>query len=523
MSLFEKPPAEPRDAAAMVLLRDPEDPKVLWVRRARTLAFMAGYHAFPGGQRDLEDETVPILSNPPSAPMTEAPGSEVEDRQDLPLRVTAIRELFEETGILVARGVERLSADRLAALRQELLAGATSFGDLLTREGVFLDAGMVDRAPRWVTPPSQPRRYDTRFYVAWLPAGQEAQILPGELESGEWIRPSEGLCRWVDGECLLVTPITAMLQALTEGITGVTQRLHRLAQTDRDHLEMRVEMRYGVYLCPLRTPTIPPATHTNCYLIGGDELVIIDPGSPYPDQQQRLDAVLDRFLREGRRFREILITHLHPDHIGGVQHVATRYQIPVAAHRLTAEAISGDVRVDRWIEDNEILELREARSGLSWSLRALWTPGHARGHLSFYEERTGTLLTGDCVVGSGTVVVAPPEGKMTDYLASLQRYLTLPRLTALLPGHGPVIANARERIEEYLQHRTEREAQIIARLDGGERTIPCLVKEIYQTVPSSLHTLAELTVLAHLEKLEEEGVVVRNGQVFSLKRNFSAG
>ena len=107
---------------------------------------------------------------------------------------------------------------------------------------------------------------------------------------------------------------------------------------------------------------------------------------------------------------------------------------------------------------------------LCWRLRALWTPGHAQGHLSFYEERTGTLLTGDCVVGFGTVVIAPPEGNMVDYLASLRRYLSLPRLTALMPGHGPVIANARERIEEYLAHRVEREAQIVTILcDYGNR------------------------------------------------------
>ena len=508
MSLFDKPPVEPRDAAAVVLLRDPEDPKVFWVRRARTLAFMAGYHAFPGGQRDPEDGEVPILA---------VSGSDAEGRagskSDLPLRVTALRELFEETGVLIARGVERLTAARLAELREELLRESISFRDLLAREGLVLDGSLLDSAPRWVTPASLPRRYDTRFFAAWLPAGQEAHVLPGELESGEWLRPAEALCRWVDGDCLLVTPITVTLQALSEGVPGFTERLHRISQADRDHFETRVEMRYGIYLCPLRTPTIPPATHTNCFLIGGDELVIIDPGSPFPDQQQRLDAVIDRFLAEGRRFREILITHLHPDHIGGVGHVAARYRLPVAAHRATAEAIAGDVRVDRLIEDEEVIELAETRSGLCWRLRALWTPGHAQGHLSFYEERTGTLLTGDCVVGFGTVVIAPPEGNMVDYLASLRRYLSLPRLTALMPGHGPVIANARERIEEYLAHRVEREAQIVAHLRDGETTIPRLVEKIYRDVPQSLHALAELSVLAHLEKLEGEGRVTRNGGI----------
>src|SRR5262249_54554555 len=155
-------------------------------------------------------------------------------------------------------------------------------------------------------------------------------------------------------------------------------------QEERDHLERRVQFRYGVFLCPLRAPTIPPATHTNCYLVGGDEMVIIDPGSPYDDQQELLDNVVARFIAQGRRFPEILITHLNPAHPGGVRHLAEKFNLPVSAHRLTAEAISGEVRVDRFIEDGEVIELHEAATGQSgavtWRLRAMWTPGHARGH-----------------------------------------------------------------------------------------------------------------------------------------------
>src|SRR5262249_5384475 len=169
------------------------------------------------------------------------------------------------------------------------------------------------------------------------------------------------------------------------------ERMLCVSQEEREHLESRVEMRYGIYICPLRTPTIPPATHTNCYLVGSDEMVVIDPGSPYPDQQERLDEAIERFIAQARRVREIIITHLHPDHIGGVMHLAEKFNLPVAAHRLTAEAIAPEVRVDRFIEDGEVIELNEAATGLTWRLRALWTPGHARGHLSLYAERTRSL------------------------------------------------------------------------------------------------------------------------------------
>lgn len=503
----EKTPAIPKNAAAMILLRDPEDPKVFWVKRARTLSFMASYHAFPGGQQDAGDLEIPILNE--------------QGVEDVRLRVTAIREMFEETGVLVARGAERLDPALRARMRHELETGQASFKELLEREGLTLDASLLIESPRWVTPASSPRRYDTRFYSAWLPVGQEPEVIVGELELGEWISAKEALQQFTDGDCLVVTPITAALRAMIAGANDFAARMNLVPQSERDHLEKRVEFRYGFFLTALRTPTIPPATHTNCYLVGGDELVVIDPGSPYKEEQAILDDVIERFQSEGRRVREILITHLHPDHIGGVEHLAKKFNLPVAAHRLTAEPIAGDVRVDRFIEDDELIELHEASTGLSWKLRALWTPGHARGHLSFYEERTGTLLTGDCVVGFGTVVIAPPEGNMLDYLASLRRYLDLPRLTALMPGHGPVLANPREKIEEYITHRLAREGKILRALEPGARTIPEIVETVYADTPTALHQLAELSALAHLEKLEAEAKVSRQNNRYRLIGNLS--
>ncbi len=497
-----RPPVTPRDAAAIILLRDPEDPKVFWVKRAKTLAFMANYHAFPGGQRDVGDGETPISND--------------DGFDDVVMRVAAIREIFEETGVLIARYAERLSAQRRAELRDELHSNKISFKDLLAREGLTLDASLLNEAPRWVTPPTMPRRYDTRFFAAWLPEGQETKIIPGELEDGEWVRPKEAIQKWIDGDCIIVTPIFCALQTLVDGVENFTERMYSVSQEERDHFERRVQIRYGFYICALRTPTIPPATHTNCYLIGGDEMVIIDPGSPYADQQQALDVVVGQFIAQGKKIREIIITHLHPDHIGGVTHLAERFNLPVAAHRLTAEAIQNEVRVDRFIEDHEVIALSEASTGLTWRLKALLTPGHARGHLSFYEERTGTLLTGDCVVGFGTVVIAPPEGNMNDYLATLRRFLELPKLTALMPGHGPILADARGKIEEYIAHRHIRETQIVDAIKDGANTIPMIVKNIYTDVPEAMHRLAEMSVLAHLEKLEGEGRVARNGLGFVL-------
>jgi endoribonuclease LACTB2 len=490
---------QPKDAAAVIMLRNPDDPEVYWVKRSLSLKFMGGFHAFPGGQRDANDSEIPVEN--------------CDDPVEAAMMVCGVREIFEETGILIARGVENLSQKNLTDLREELESGRVKFSEVFLREKLSIDANLLVVAPRWVTPPPAPKRFDTRFFVAWVPHCKDglqiASVIPGELESGEWNRPIEAINKWRDGEVILPSPVLSPLVEMEKGIEGFVERLH---QFSHEGFERKcVEFRYGYKMVPLRTPTLPPATHTNCFVVGGDEVVIIDPGSPYPEEQQKLDDLLIKLQETGVSLREIIITHLHPDHILGVNHLAEKFNIPVAAHRLTAEEINSEIKVDRYIEDNDIIHLRGVRDV---KLQALWTPGHARGHLSFYEERTGTLITGDCVVGIGTVVIAPPEGNMSDYLSSLQRYLELPKLNALLPAHGPVVADARGKIEEYILHRGTREKMILELLATEPRTIPNIVKIVYKGVPESLHKLAALSVQAHLDKLMLEEKVQQNGEEF---------
>jgi glyoxylase-like metal-dependent hydrolase (beta-lactamase superfamily II) len=256
-----------------------------------------------------------------------------------------------------------------------------------------------------------------------------------------------------------------------------------------------IEMKPGIVLVPLRTPTLPPATHTNCYLIGGDEVVVIDPASPYEEEQALLDRVLEK-----RNVREIWLTHLHRDHVSGANHLRKRLGVRVASHSVTAKDLESVVEVDRTFGENERLELT---GNPGWSLQVLHTPGHARGHVCVFEARNGSLVTGDLMAGLGTVVIDPPEGHMTTYLDSLRRMQALP-VTALFPAHGPVMANAKAKIQGYLDHRLERERRIFEAWQGGKRGLGDIVKEVYIDVPPAMHGLAERSVMAHLDKLRED-------------------
>ena len=489
-------PVTPKDAAAIILLRqnnDPTNPEVFWVKRSNKLAFLGGFHAFPGGQIDPTDAEVDVRNapNPETAAMISG----------------AARELFEELGVLVARGGGALTKGQRSSLLDDLESGRMSWPALLSHYELQLDASDFTFVGRWVTPPFSPRRFDTWFFLVTCPVKQEPQVVPGELASGKWITARDAYERWLSGEVLAVPPTLHALKTLADGVTrDLVDRFLSIPQA-HGQTTRRIEF-LPHYICfPVRTPTRPPATHTNCYLVySSREILIFDPGSPYEDEQMALAACVDDLVSEGRRVREIVLTHLHPDHVGGVNALKTHLgdTISVAAHAQTANALT-EIRIDHLIEGGEILTLAgEPRI----QLRALHTPGHAQGHLCFHDEQRGVLLTGDNVVGLGSVLINPPQGNMRDYLLSLERLRNLPGLTVLFCGHGPAIAAPYQKINEYIDHRIDRERQILEAVRDGATTAEEIVARAYTDVPPKAHAMAERAVLAHLEKLSAEGVVV---------------
>lgn len=248
-------------------------------------------------------------------------------------------------------------------------------------------------------------------------------------------------------------------------------------------------------LAPNPSPMTGPGTNT--YLVGRRELAVIDPG---PEIPEHLEAILA--AAGGAPIRAILVTHRHGDHLPAARPLAERTGAIIYGH---PELPS----VQQPLAD----EARLVVDGLH--LRVLATPGHTPEHCCYLLEETGTLFCGDLMAGSGTVVVGSGEGELMAYLASLRRLLALaPR--RILPGHGPPIEDPRAALRAYLDHRQQREDQIVDALTAGPRTIADLRAAIYPDVPAALVHAAENNVRAHLLKLRAEGRASEVGEVWSL-------
>lgn len=263
----------------------------------------------------------------------------------------------------------------------------------------------------------------------------------------------------------------------------------------------------GLARLALRTPTLPPATHTNSYVVGTGELAFVEPASPYDEEVARaLDAV-ERLGAEGLKPKVLLLTHHHADHVGGAMRMREALGVPLLAHRATADRLEGQITLDGTLDEGDRVELQ---GPTPMTLEALHTPGHAPGHLCFREPSSGAMIVGDMVASVGTILIEPTDGDMAVYLDSLARLREIAP-SMLLPAHGDPIHDPEAVLSHYIDHRLARERKVRAALDahGGPAEPEDLVPAAYADTPEAAWPLAAMSLHAHLIKLERDGLAAR--------------
>ena len=542
----QRDPAPLRPAATVLLLRDsPQGIEVLMTRRSMTASFAPGAYVFPGGGIDAADGEA-------HAHATRRP---TQSDTHVTQAIAAIRESFEELGVLLARHADAspASAADIAALDRH-----APFVPQCVERGLKLAAADVYVLAHWVTDRDLPRRFDVPFLVARMPEGQTPVADEAEQFEPVWVRPADALARHEAGQFFIIFPTIRTLQRLKdyatvdaviaacaseqplwascpragllagkearymeheppfgelELVTPDGQMLHALDWQN----EQPVPLLKNVMRLTAPNPGFMTGPGTNSYLVGDPATgyIAIDPG---PADAEHLDKL---WRAAGGDIRMIVCTHSHPDHSPGAAPLqalcvqAGRAAPPILGlpSAPTARAASA-FTPDRALQDNELLALSgQAPEGkMTHTLQVIHTPGHAANHVCLLLQEDGLLFSGDHILNGSTTVIDPPDGNMADYLDSLDRLDALcaeHSVEFILPAHGHVLGGpingARSAIAKLKAHRLAREAKVLAALQAlPDGSMEDWVQHAYDDVPPRMWPVAQRSLLAHVERIRSQ-------------------
>jgi glyoxylase-like metal-dependent hydrolase (beta-lactamase superfamily II)/8-oxo-dGTP pyrophosphatase MutT (NUDIX family) len=549
----QREPAPVRPAATVLLLRDtPEGIEVLMTRRSANASFAPGAYVFPGGRIDEGDVTArPIATR-----------RRTQSRVQLTQAIAAIRESFEELGVLLARHPDGrpVSAEEVASMDRDTATTTVAFADQCAERGLLLSTDRVYTLAHWITDRDLPKRFDVPFLVARMPEGQTPTADETEQFEPCWVRPADALSRHKVGTFFMIFPTLRTLERLAayrtvdavldacanrpggEGplwtscpraglldgqearymehespfgelalVSPDGQIVHKLGWQS----EHPVPLLKHVQRLTAPNPGVMTGPGTNSYIVGdaSSGYIVIDPGPNDLDHIGRLWRATQGDIRM------IVCTHSHADHSPGAAPLQKLCKTPPPilglASAPTARA-AARFTPDRTLQDGERIVLGPAtpadeadRSAHTHTLRAIHTPGHAANHLCLVLEEDGLLLSGDHVLNGSTTVIDPPDGNMDAYLASLDKLdaaCAEGGITFILPAHGYVLGDARAALAYLKAHRLKREAKIAAAMRRLPRGTPeDWLPLAYDDVPEHMWPVAARSLAAHVERIRKTG------------------
>lgn len=429
--------------------------ELLMIHRQPFLAAFAGFHAFPGGKVDAEDaDGIPLPA--------------ICADHDPRLLRALLRELIEEL---------------------DLDLGALATPPRIRRMGLAL------------SPPKLPLRFNTSFFHVVIDEKPELRPELREVAAAEWATPKDWQARYRRGELLLAPPTRWVVDALAADASCIT-----VPELGDDYVREPIaayEHIAGVRIIDVRSNTLPPARHTNCFLLGDSQShrILVDPSPLDDDEMERLCALVDRY-----GIHEIVLTHHHADHHERAPQIARRFSVPIGMSLDTQHRIQAKHGHD-YFDGLAVHHYQDGDLVCRWlghPVRIIAVPGHDEGQLALMPDNGAWCIVGDLIQGIGTVVIAQPEGDMRKYFASLQRIIDLaPRV--IIPSHGQPLGSV-YRLQETLRHRQLREQQVLSLWREG-RDIETILGLVYAEIDPRLLPLARKNIHSHLHKLREEGLI----------------
>ena len=474
-----------RPSATMMITRDGSNGvEVLLGRRAESMPAFPGYWAFPGGGLSRVDklavEELTQLDGPNAAAIA-----------------AIMREVVEELGFACVDGKIVVVDD---AARSLVVADKANWLPQVKQGNIPCDTSGIRHISSRTTPPFGPVLFENTFLHIHGGSSQEVPqpSIVGQTEFVEftWQSAEQLLAKWKTHEMKIAPPVVTLMMQLKRTLTRFDGNMDASAEEmEKQQIGRRsILFAHGVEVVPVKTATLPPADHTNSYLIGDPEgdFVLVDPAARMREGMEELAVAVER---HNGNLVAIVFTHPHSDHLGDFDLLREAFDVPIWGSQQTSEQIP----CQRILHDGEILQLGQQK----WQV--LQTPGHHPGHICLLGD--AGLVAGDMVAGIGTILIPPSEGDMDQYLQQLQRLIDLkPHL--IFPSHGPVIPLAEKKLKYYLKHRSARHQRVLDAVAAGNSKLAQISKVAYQDSPDAHPLLAQDQTLSHLLSHQRSGKVV---------------
>ena len=503
MAMPEARVAKPRDSTSILITRNgSKGPEVLLAHRIPTLRAFADFWALPGGGIRGHDAEASVSVK----------GIDQLDGDWQAVYVAILRETAEEVGLAIGEGeIERVPM----ALRHAIIEDSKAWVEAVERGVIPASTSGISHIGTRTTPPFSPLRFRNRFMHVHLNDGApEPELLDigSEFDELRWMHPADAVKIWKKGDMLTAPPIVTLLRDVADALEANNDDIHAAMAamaSEPKSGEHRIELAPNIECVPLRTTTLPPATHTNCFILGeqGGERLIIDPAARTSEELAYLQRRIRGIEDDGGNIIATIFTHRHQDHIGDLSKIAEMYTAPIWAtpETLTAVPVSKENRV---LEEGDVIALNGPSGVMKWTVYV--TPGHCPGHICLASDRY--LVSGDLAVMVGTILVPSSDGDMDAYIDSLQRMRAL-NSEILFPAHGPFTHRPEKLLDRYIKHRSGRHERVLEAVTSGLFSIEEIANHAYSDTPDAHPMLKIDQTLSHLSSHESAGLVRReNGK-----------